>query len=83
MTYRVFGGQTYTLQSAISSTQTTINLSSFTVPVSGDPVTMALLGTDIVYATIDPKTSSSEFISLQELHKTWMAPHNLRELQED
>lgn len=63
MSYNPMGGQTYTLQSSISSTQTTITLSSFTVPVSGDNVTMALMNTSIAYATISPKTSSSEFIS--------------------
>jgi hypothetical protein len=63
MSYNPAGGQTYTLQSSISSTQTTITLSSFTVPVSGDLITMSLMNTDIAYATIAPKTSSSEFIS--------------------
>lgn len=63
MAYFPAGGSTYTLQSSITSTQTTITLTSFTEPVSGTPYTMALLNTDIVYATIGPKTSSSEFIS--------------------
>ncbi len=56
-------GQTYTLQSSISSTQTTITLTSFTVPVTGDPITMVLMNTDIAYGTIAPKTSQSELIS--------------------
>lgn len=63
MSFNLFGGKTYTLSASISSTQTSITLSSFKVPVSGDNVTMALLNTSIVYGTIDPKTSSSEFIS--------------------
>jgi len=62
-TYHTAGGQTYTLGSSISSTQTTILLSSFTEPVSGTPYTMVLLNTDIAYGTIAPKTSQSEFIS--------------------
>jgi len=63
MGYYPAGGQTYTLGSSISSTDTSILLSSFTEPVSGTPYTMALLNTDIVYATIAPRTSNSEFIS--------------------
>jgi hypothetical protein len=61
--YLPFGGQTYNLNSSISSTATTITLVSFLEPVSNVPYTMALLNTDIVYATIQPKTTSSEFIS--------------------
>lgn len=57
------GGTTYTLQSSISSTQTTITLTSFTVPVSGTLITMAVMNTDIAYMTIAPRTSQSEFIS--------------------
>jgi len=63
MSFNLAGLKTYTLSASISSTQTSITLSSFKVPVSGDDVTMALLNTSIVYGTIDPKTSSSEFIS--------------------
>ncbi len=62
-TFHTFGAQTFTLGTSISSTQTTILLTSFTEPVTGTPYTMALLNTDIVYATISPKTTSSEFIS--------------------
>lgn len=61
--YNPAGGQTYSLQSSISSTQTTITLSSFLVPVSGDAFTMALMNTTIAYGTISPRTSQSEFIS--------------------
>jgi hypothetical protein len=61
--YYPFGAKTYNLGSSISSTATTILLSSFTEPVTGTPYTMALLNTDIVYGTIAPKTTSSEFIS--------------------
>jgi len=63
MAFRTAGGKTYTLQSSISSTQTTITLTSFKVPVSGDDFTMALMNTDIAYGTIAPRTSQSEFIS--------------------
>ncbi len=61
--FNPFGGGTYYLGSSIGSTDTTILLSSFLEPVSQVPYTMALLNTDIVYATIAPGTSSSEFIS--------------------
>lgn len=61
--YYPFGAKTYNLGSSISSTATTILLSSFIEPVTGTPYTMALLNTDIVYGTIAPKTTSSEFIS--------------------
>jgi len=63
MTYNPAGGKTYTLGASISSTATSITLSSFTLPVSGTPITMAILDTDIAYGTIGPKTSSAEFIS--------------------
>jgi hypothetical protein len=63
MPYYPAGGKTYTLGASISSTATSITLSSFTLPVSGTLVTMAVLNTDIAYGTLDPKTSSSEFIS--------------------
>ena len=58
-----FAGQTYVLNSTIGSTDTTITLQSFTVPVTGVPVTMALLNTTIVFGTLAPKTSTKEFIS--------------------
>ncbi len=61
--FKTFGGQTYYLGASIGSTDTTITLASFTVPITGAPVTMALMGTDIAYGTIAPKTTSSEFIS--------------------
>lgn len=61
--YNPAGAKTYTLQSSIGSTDTTIILSSFLEPVTATPYTMALLNTSIVYATIAPKTTSSEFIS--------------------
>ncbi len=62
-TYNPFGGTTYNLNSSISSTQTSLTLTSFLEPVTGTPYTMDLLNTGIVYATISPKTTSSEFIS--------------------
>ncbi len=63
MAYNIFGGQTYNLSGSISSTATSITLSSFLLPVTLEEITMSLLNTDIVYATIAPKTTSSEFIS--------------------
>lgn len=62
-TFNPAGGGTYNLGASVGSTDTTILLSSFKVPVSGADVTMALMNTDIVYGTIAPRTSSSEFIS--------------------
>ncbi len=62
-TFLPFGAGTYTLNSSISSTATTITLTSFTEPVSGTPYTMVLIGSDIAYGTISPRTTSSEFIS--------------------
>ncbi len=62
-TFNPAGGQTYNLNSSISSTATSITLSSFAEPVSGVLYTMVLLNTSIMYGTIQPKTSSSEFIS--------------------
>ncbi len=61
--YNPAGGTTYNLGTSIGSTDTTIILSSFLEPVTGTPYTMTLLNTQIVYATIAPKTTSSEFIS--------------------
>ena len=62
-TYFPAGLQTYNLQSSISSTQTTITLTSFKVPVSGADVTMSLMNTSVAFGTIAPKTTQSEFIS--------------------
>lgn len=63
MSYFPAGGGTYSLGSAIGSTDTSILLSSFLVPVTEDPITMALLNSSIFYFTIAPKTTSSEFCS--------------------
>lgn len=57
------GGSSYYLNSSISSTDTTITLASFTTPVTGTPWTIAIFNSSIMYGTIGPKTSSSEFIS--------------------
>lgn len=57
------GGSTYYLQSSISATQTTVTLTSFTEPVSNIKYTMSYLNSDIEYATINPETNRSEFIS--------------------
>lgn len=57
-------GGTYRLRSSIGTTNTSITLSSFTEPISGTPITMSNLNSDIGYATIDPQSSSrKEFIS--------------------
>ncbi len=61
--FYTFSGQTFTLGSSVSSTATSILLSSFTEPVTGTPYTMTLINSDIVFGTIAPKTSNSEFIS--------------------
>ena len=60
--FQPVGGTTYRLQSSVGLANTTLTLSSFKSR-SGIPWTMSMLGTDIVYATIDPQTSSSEFVS--------------------
>lgn len=61
--YEPAGGSTYNLQSSIGSTDSSFTLSSFLEPVTGTPYTMALLNTSIVYFTIAPKTTGSEFVS--------------------
>jgi len=63
MKYNPVGGKTYILSASIGSTDTTILLQSFLEPVTNTPLTMANMETDIAYATIAPKTGSSEFIS--------------------
>lgn len=62
-TFNLTGAGTYTLAASIGSTDTSIVLTSFAEPVSGTLYTMANINTDIVYATIGPGTSTSEFIS--------------------
>lgn len=57
------GGGTYYLQSSINATQTTVALSSFTEPGSNIPYTMTYLNSDIEYATINPTSANTEFIS--------------------
>lgn len=56
------GGTTYRLQSSIGLANTSLTLSSFKSR-SGIPWTMSLLNTDIVYATLDPQSTNTEFIS--------------------
>lgn len=63
MSFFTASGQSFTLGSSISSTQTTILLTSFTVPVTGTNITMASMGTSIAYGTLAPGTSQSELIS--------------------
>lgn len=57
------GGGTYYLQASINQSQTTITLTSFTEPSSNIPYTMTYLNTDIMYATINPTSLNSEFVS--------------------
>ena len=59
----LFAGKTWTLQSSISSTATSIILTSFKEPVSGANMTMALMNSTIAYGTLRPKTGYSELIS--------------------
>jgi len=57
------GAQTFLLASGIGSSDVTILLESFAEPITGTKYTMSYLDTDIVYATLSPKTTSTEFIS--------------------
>jgi len=57
------GGGTYRLQTSLGTTNTSIKLSSFKEPVSNIKYTMTYLGSDILYGTLDPQTSYSEFVS--------------------
>lgn len=65
--FNVTGASTYRLKSSIASTDTTVNLSTFKEPTSNIPYSMAQLGTSIAYATIEPQTSRSEFISFTSI----------------
>lgn len=56
------GGGVYKLANSISSTDTSITLQSFTIPVSEYELSMSDFG-DIGYITLDPGTSKREFIS--------------------
>lgn len=56
------GGLTYRLQTSAATTDTSITLSSFKNR-SNIALTMTLLGTDVIYGTLDPQTTRSEFIS--------------------
>ena len=62
-TFYTVGGKNYTLASSISSTATSITLTSFTLPVTDQAITMATANTSIMYGTIQPGTTNSEFIS--------------------
>jgi len=63
MAFNVASGGTSYLGSSIGSTDNTILLSSFLDSTTGVPITMATMNTSIAYATIAPRTSSSEIIS--------------------
>lgn len=57
------GGGTYRLQSSVGGSDTTLTLSSFKEPVSNIKYTMSYLNSSIEYATIEPQTSTKEFVS--------------------
>lgn len=61
--YFTMSGQSFTLGASISSTQTSILLTSFKVPVTGTNITMTTMNTSIAYGTLAPGTSSAELIS--------------------
>lgn len=61
--YSPTGGGTYRLGQSIGTTDSSFRLSSFKEPVSNIPYTMSYINTDIVYATISPQSSISEFVS--------------------
>lgn len=62
-TFKTVGGKNYTLASSISSTVTSITLSSFTLPITNQAITMATANTSIMYGTLQPGTTNSELIS--------------------
>lgn len=62
-TFNSTGGSTYFTQANISSSQSTILLTSFTEPSSGIPYTMSYINTNVIYGTLNPESSNSEFIS--------------------
>lgn len=61
--YNPTGGGTYRIQSSVSSSAATITLTSFKEPVSGIAYTMTYLNSSIEYGTLEPQTSTKEFIS--------------------
>lgn len=63
MAFNTVGGKNYTLSSSISSTATSITLSSFTLPITDQAITMATASTDIMYGTLQPGSTNSELIS--------------------
>lgn len=67
--YNVTGGGTYRLQSSVSGTASSITLTSFKEPISNIPYTMSYLNSSIEYATIEPQSSSREFISFTGINQ--------------
>lgn len=61
--YNPTGGQTYRLQSSVGGSDTSLTLTSFKEPISNIKYTMSYLNSTIEYATIEPQSSSKEFIS--------------------
>jgi hypothetical protein len=63
------GGGTYRLKSSIGTSDSSLTLTSFTEPVSGNKYTMTYLNSSIECATIDPQTTKSEFVSFTGITK--------------
>lgn len=61
--FNTTGGGTYRLRSSVSTTDSTLQLSSFKEPVSNLVYTMSYLNATILYGTVEPQTTRSEFIS--------------------
>lgn len=56
------GGVTYRLQSSVGLADTTIRISSFKNR-SLVPLTLSSMSTDVIYGTIEPQSTNSEFVS--------------------
>src|SRR3990167_66342 len=61
--FQFVGGQVYSLATGILSTDTSLTLSSFTLPDDSTEITMTDFGGDIGYLTLEPGTARQEFIS--------------------
>lgn len=58
-------GKVYKLQNSITTSQATINLTSFKQPVSDIPYTMSVFNSDHFYATIEPRNpNKAEFVKV-------------------
>lgn len=61
--YNPSGGGTYRLLSSVGSSDTTVTLASFKEPVSNIRYSMSYLNSSIEFGTLEPQTSTKEFIS--------------------